>query len=257
MLNFHFHLAELKFRFFYGFFSFFLTVVVSYFYAETLTYFYTLPFLKFQLLSNKIVLTNFIFTNLSEAFYSYIYVAVFTSFYFSIFVFIQSFFSYIKTGLFSYEKELLYKFITIFVIYINLIIFLFIQYFLPFFLSFFLSFEKLHSEKLFTIRYEAKLLDYLLLNTQFIGFSFILFLVPIILFFLFELNLFSCSFLRSNRRLFIFCFFLLGGIFSPPDIYSQLIIALPLSFCFELIIFLAYLKNLYIVRYDKKLFKKH
>lgn len=257
MLNFQFHFLELKFRLFYVFIGFLLTFFVSYINAEILIYLYTLPFLKFQLISNKLVLTNFIFTNLSEAFYCYILIALLFSGYITFFILVHSLFSYNKIGLFSSEKQFLYKFLKRLTIYINLVLILTSQFFLPIFLNFFLSFEKLILDNFFTIRYEAKLLEYIVLNNNFILLSITISLIPFFLFYLLELNFLSISILKTNRRIFILFFFILGAIFSPPDIYSQILIALPLSLCFELILFFSYLKKFYVSKFEGILSKKH
>jgi sec-independent protein translocase protein TatC len=245
MLNLRFHFFELKFRFFYLFIEFFLTFLVSYFYAEKLIYLYTLPFLKSQIISPKIVLTNFIFTNLSEAFYSYIYISLIISIYFTFLLLLYNFFSYIKIGLFKHEKKILYMFLQYFFIYLNMILVVILKYFLPIFLNFFLSFEKSTINSLFTIRYEAKLVDYIFVNNTIILVSITLFLLPFLLFYLLELNLVSVSVLTKNRRIFILLFFIIGALLSPPDIYSQVLIAFPLFFCFEFIIFFFCLKYTY------------
>lgn len=250
MLYINFHIFELKFRFFYVFLSFFLTFVFSYIYAEKLMYLYVLPFLKIQLLSHKILLTNFIFTDLSEPFYSYVYISTFISIYFSFLIFLYNFFSYLKMGLFFYEKQLLGKFLTFFFIYINLVFILISHFILPTFLNFFLSFEKPGLGKFFSIRFEAKLFDYIILNNKLIFSSLLIFLIPFFIFLLLELKIISTQLLKTNRRIFILFFFILGAIFSPPDLYSQILIALPLFCCFELIIFFSYLKKVYFLKLE-------
>jgi len=255
MLNINFHVLELKVRFYYILFSFCLTFLISYLYAETLIYLYTFPFLKFQVFSHKVIITNFIFTNISEAFNCHIYIALVLTSYFTILIFIHNLFSYLQIGLFKYEKKYLFCIMRNFICYINFLLIFLIYVILPIFLNFFLGFE--NEGILFTMRYEAKLIEYLIITTNFLIFSTILFSIPFIVFYLLKFNLLSMSFLKANRRLIILCVFILGALLSPPDIYSQLLIAIPLSFCFELIIFLSYLKKEYVFQVDKIFFKKH
>lgn len=256
MLNIHFHFFEFKIRFFYILFTFFLTFFVSYVYIESLIYLYTFPLLKFQLLTNKFVLSNFIFTNVFEVFSSYVYLSGVVALYFTFFISLYNCLLYIQLGLLKYEKELLFRLLYSFIVYINFLTFIVTQLILPIFLNFFFRFENLNPQNLFTIRFEAKILEYIHLNNKFILCIVIIGLIPFILFYLFKLDLISIPHLKYYRRFFILGFFILGAIFSPPDIYSQLLIAIPLSLCFELTIFLSYLKNVYFFKFDIKLFKK-
>jgi sec-independent protein translocase protein TatC len=257
MLNIQFHFFELKLRFIYLCFSFFVTFISSYLHSEILIYLYTFPFLKIQTISSNLIQSNFIFTNLSDAFYSHIYVITSITLYFLFILLIYHIFSYLSLGLFRYEKERLLHFVYGLFLYFTCLLFFIIQFFLPLFLKFFLSFEKIKQKNLFTIRYEANLFDYIVLNNFFIVLLIFICLIPPTLFYICQINLVSNSFFKKHRRFFIISFFIIGGIFSPPDVYSQLLIAFPLLCCFEFILFIFCLKNIYTIKFHIDLFKKN
>jgi sec-independent protein translocase protein TatC len=254
MLNIQFHFFELKLRFIYLCFSFFVTFLSSYLYSEILIYLYTLPLLKIQLLSAKLIQSNFIFTNLSDVFHSHIYVTTSITLYFTFIIFIYHIFSYLSIGLFYYEKKRFLNFFYGLFLYFSCLVFFITQFFLPIFIKFFLSFENIKQKNLFTIRYEANLFDYLVLNNLFIFFLVLICLIPPILFYISQINLVSSTFFKKHRRFFIISFFIIGGIFSPPDLYSQLLIAFPLLCCFEFILFIFCLKKIYTTKFHTDLF---
>ena len=73
---------------------------------------------------------------------------------------------------------------------------------------------------------------YLLFST---GFAF---LFPIFLLFLAKLKIINSEILRNNRKYYFIGILIFGAVFTPPDIISQLGIAIPLFIFFELSIYL-------------------
>ena len=60
------------------------------------------------------------------------------------------------------------------------------------------------------------------------------FQIPIILVTLVKFRLVSLKSIRKNRPFLIVIAFIFGAIFTPPDIISQILLALPMIFLFEL-----------------------
>jgi len=67
----------------------------------------------------------------------------------------------------------------------------------------------------------------------------ILFELPLVVFFVTDLELITPQQLSSKRRHIIVIIFILAAILSPPDIFTQLLIAIPLYLLFEFSVILA------------------
>ena len=239
------HFKEIKYRIIYISLSFLLTFFCGYLNITNIIYMLTLPFLKLKklnLISNQ---TDFIFTNIFEAFSSYIFLSLIITVYLLLPIIIYSSFSFFKSGLIKHEKIYIAFIIKLFLVCSILSIIFTHKAFLPLILKFFLSFEELIKTNLFTLKLEPKILDYLYMIINFnLGFT-IIFQIPLILFLLLNQNFINLKFLEKNRKFFLITFIIVGGLFSPPDLYAQLLIAVPLSSFFEFILFFSYIKNHY------------
>jgi len=218
------HWYELKIRFFYLIISFVFTLVVSYFYSEVILYFYVAPFI------NEFEEKKFIFTDLSEGFSSCLSVSFNTSILLWFILIVHSVNSFLICGLYKKEYFILKS---IFVLFSLSLIFSFYTYnlfILPSIISFFGHFE---SSKLFELSLEAKISDYLkLVFSCFYVISFT-FQLPVIFFFLIYSNKIKVSFLMTKRKESIVFIFVLGALFSPPDILTQMLIVFPLLLLLE------------------------
>jgi sec-independent protein translocase protein TatC len=119
------------------------------------------------------------------------------------------------------------------------------NYFFPLCIKFFLSFEQANSHLFFQLYMQPKIFDYLTLNVSFFIAFFLLFHLPIILIILMRSNFVPLSFFYRNRRILILVCFISGCLFSPPDIFSQVVIAIPLWFCSENIILYNFIVKYY------------
>ena len=62
----------------------------------------------------------------------------------------------------------------------------------------------------------------------------VIFLIPIIIFLLVYLNILNVETLKNNRKLIIFLSFVIAAIVTPPDPFSQIIIAMLMWFLYEI-----------------------
>jgi sec-independent protein translocase protein TatC len=67
----------------------------------------------------------------------------------------------------------------------------------------------------------------------------IVFELPVIVFFLSKIGLITPSFLRRNRKYAIIVILIVAAIITPPDVFSQLLVSVPLLFLYELSIFIS------------------
>ncbi len=106
---------------------------------------------------------------------------------------------------------------------------------LPFALNFFIGFSGADLVPNFSIS------RYITFTTSFI-FSFgLVFQLPVVFWFLGSVGLISTTFLRRNRKFALLIIVIFASILTPPDIFSQVLMAIPLMLLYELGIFMVYL----------------
>ena len=69
------------------------------------------------------------------------------------------------------------------------------------------------------------------------------FLFPILLIILSKLQIITAVSLRKNRKFYFLGILIFGAVFTPPDIISQIGIAIPLILFFELSIYIIKIMN--------------
>jgi sec-independent protein translocase protein TatC len=234
---------ELKFRFFYCLSFFIVSFFFCFFFSKELIFIFVKPLLDINV--KKINFSYFIFTEMSEVIYIYFYISIVVSFLITFFILLCHVWFFLIEGLYKFEKNLLIFFI-FFNFNIYILYFLILYYFfIPFFWVFFLNFELTSSNFIFGIYYEARINDYIFFMLN-IFFIFILFLtLPIFLVCLLYFNILKIKTLIKYRRHFIIIVFIFGGVLTPPDVFSQFLIAIPTLFFYEFIIFFKILFNNY------------
>lgn len=231
-----------------------MTFLCTYTHIKFIIYLFTLPFLNKKKLNLALSQSDFIFTNISEAFFTFLSLSFMITLYLSLPIIIYVFFSFIKSGLTKNEKQYLSFVINLFLLFCLFSILFTFHVLLPLFLNFFISFEDLTNTYLFTLKLEPKILDYLYFTLSFLVWSTFIFQIPLFLILFLQQTFVNTSIFENTRRFFLLTFIIIGGLFSPPDILAQLVIALPLCLFFELCLFFSYLKKYYnlIVSLKKK-----
>ena len=87
------------------------------------------------------------------------------------------------------------------------------------------------------------------INTMLLCFGAV-FEMPVLVFLLSKLEILKPQFLKANRGLFIIAIFILAAVITPPDVVSQLMLAVPMIMLFQLSTFVC-------VVVDKTNRKKH
>ena len=175
-----------------------------------------------------------IYTGLTEAFFTYMKVAFFASLIITCPYVLYQIWKFIAPALHSREK----KYVVPFVISSTL---LFISgvsfgYFvaLPPAFEFFVSFNNQYLQAMLSFK------DYLSLFVTFLlGFG-VSFELPIFIFFLTKLGIVNAAMLSKQRRYAILIIFIVAAILTPsPDALSQVLMAIPLMFLYEVSIFVS------------------
>ena len=228
------HTLELKARVVYTSLSFLVTWSIFFYYAED-----TLYLLMNPLLGNdpcvELKGQHFIFTKVTEAFFTELKFSFFLTFFWLSPLILYQVWLFSKPGLYPKESKV---FSLLCVSSISLFFFgLFFGYtfILPIAWHFFTSFEI--KDAFFQIRLEAKISDFVELASTWIFLVGILFQYPIFLATLLYIGWVSPKTLVERRKLSCLFAFIIAACFSPPDIASQVLLALPLLLFYESAIF--------------------
>jgi sec-independent protein translocase protein TatC len=231
VLNISTHWYELKIRLFYFLNSLIFSIVCFFLNGDLILYFFVKPFLTVNLTK------TFIFQNLFEGFFSFIFISIFCTLCVIVPFSTYLIFAFYKNGLFKKEKNLCIFFIKNSMLLSIASFVITHYYFFPLCIKFFLSFEQANNYFCFQLYMQPKIFDYVALNVSFFTSFLLLFHLPIILSILIYINFISLSFVYKNRRILILGCLIVGCMLSPPDIFSQMVIAIPLWFFTEAVVF--------------------
>jgi len=230
------HFLELRNRFLYFFLFFFISFLFSYLFIENIFSFITNPFIEsIEFKDNK----RLIYTGLAEAFFSYLKLALISAFIISSPFFIYQIWAFVAPGLLNKEKKIIFPFL--FLIPLMFILgFVFVYYFIiPLAWEFFVAFDTSGTENKYTIELEPKVNEYISLTLK-LAFAFgLAFQLPTAIFLLTILGLTSPISLQKKRRFVIVIIFIVSAIITPPDIISQIGLAIPVIILYEFSIFIA------------------
>ncbi len=229
--NLQIHLQEFKHHFIIFLLTFIYLFFICYYFSDQLIF----------LFSKKLVQSNllkyFIFTNITEIIQTNISIAFIISLFISLQLLLIQFWLFILNGLFKYENLNIIKFYIFFTIFNFLIINIILIKIIPYLWFFFINYT-FSNEYLFNIYFEPKLNNYF----NFIFYTFIyiylLFFYFFLLFYIILNQIFKIYVIINLRKIFYLKFLIIATIISPPDILSQLIIALFFIIFFELYIYI-------------------
>lgn len=106
---------------------------------------------------------------------------------------------------------------------------------LPFAMNFFIGFSAADLMPSFSIA------RYISFTTSFILSFGLVFQLPVVFWFLGSIGLIDAPFLRRNRKFALLIIVIFAAILTPPDIFSQVLMAIPLLLLYETGIFMVYL----------------
>jgi len=237
------HLKEIQRRTCIILLSLILSIIISLLYSEELLFILTKPLLEIfldptiNLLDESSSNTRrFIFTDVTEVFITYLRMSVSIAFLIQIPLVLYHVWHFTLPGLYKKEQFFVSRLFIGSVICLVLSIAFVYFILIPTAWSFFLTYENNSIDSPFQLQLEAKINEYVsLILTLFITVSF-LFQLPLILITLLYLKAMDLKWLIKQRRFFCIASFILSALCSPPDIFSQLIMAIPLVVIYEVII---------------------
>lgn len=226
------HFLELKARIVKIIIFFIIASGISYWFSDLIYLFLLDPLVSLS----ESGLRKVIYTGLTEAFVTYIKLALFAGFIMTTPIMSWQIYFFLSPGLHKREKK-----IVAFSLFLSPMLFLLGGFFLYYVIlpkawAFFLSFENTTHQV--PLLLEARISEYLSLVLQLIIAFGLAFQMPIIMIILTLLGIISSAGLVKRRRVSIVINFIIAAIFTPPDVLSQLGLALPLLLLYEISIIL-------------------
>ncbi len=226
------HLIELRGRLLNSLIAILLLFFVCYYFAPELYDFLVAPLA--DVLEDMGGQRRLIFTALHEAFFTYIKVAFFAALFLAFpFLAIQVW-MFIAPGLYKNEKRAFAPFL----IATPILFFMggaLVYYFIfPLAWKFFLSFESVGGVGALPIQLEAKVDQYLSLVMRLIFAFGLCFELPVVMTLLARVGMVSSKGMKKNRKYAIVLAFVAAAILTPPDVISQIGLALPTMVLYEI-----------------------
>ncbi len=229
------HLIELRRRLLYCAAGIIVLFFISYYFAPQIYGFLTQPLA--DALGHRDGERRMIFTALHEAFFTYVKVAFFTALFVGFPLLATQLWMFVAPGLYKNERSAFLPFLIATPVFFVLGGAMAYYVVFPLAWRFFLGFEMPAGEGQLPIQLEAKVDQYLSLVMQLIFAFGLSFLMPVALTLLARVGIIDSTMMVDKRRYFIVAAFVIAAVITPPDVISQVSLALPLILLYELSLF--------------------
>lgn len=224
------HLVELRQRLLYSILAFLGAFIVAYYFHQPIFNFLVEPLNRvFEGQEGR----RMIFTAPTEAFFTYIKVAFFAACAISFPLVANQIWLFVAPGLYRNEKDAFLPFLVATPVMFTAGSALLYYAVLPVALKFFASFEVPSVEGQLPIQLEAKMSEYLSLVMTLIFAFGLSFQLPVLLLLLVRVGILSAQTLAEKRRYAVVGCVAFAGIVTPPDVFSQLSLAVPMYLLYE------------------------
>jgi len=225
------HLIELRNRLMWACAALFVGFVICYLFADHIYAFLVQPLADiYQGQTGR----RMIYTGLTEAFFTYIKVAFWAGAFLTFPIVAAQLWMFIAPGLYRNEKQAFLPFLiaTPILFFIGGAIAYYVVF--PLAWRFFVSFETAGGPETLPIELEARVGEYLSLVMKLIFAFGLSFQLPVALTLMGRVGLVSSEALSRNRKFAIVGVFVVAAIITPPDIISQVTLAIPILLLYEM-----------------------
>ncbi|MGD8990655.1 MAG: twin-arginine translocase subunit TatC [Desulfobacterales bacterium] len=217
------HLEELRSRLIKIFMAIGIGFAASYGFKETLFEILVRPLVRVMETGDHLI-----FTGLPEAFFTYLKVSLLSGIMLASPVILYQFWMFVAPGLYKNERRLMGPIVLLssFFFIAGALFGYFVVF--PWGFKFFLGFA---TE---SIRPLPSMKEYLAFSAKLLLAFGLVFELPMVLTFMARLGMVSVDFLKRNRKYALLLFFAGAAILTPPDVVTQVMMALPLMVMYEL-----------------------
>lgn len=230
------HLVELRRRLLYSVVAFFVAFLVCFYFAQHMFNFLAVPLADYF---HDAAGRRFIYTDLTEPFFTNVKLAAFGALCVSFPMVAGQIYAFVAPGLYKNERHAFLPFLvaTPFMFAIGAAFFYYVL--LPFAITFFAGFEQPAGPDNLPVQMENKVGEYIgFVMTLIFAFG-LCFELPVLLTLLARVGLVTSEGLKSKRRYAIVLVVLVAAVVTPPDVFSQISLAVPLIALYEISILLA------------------
>ena len=225
------HLLELRNRLIYSLVALLGAFLVCYYFAEDIFAFLVRPLA--DALGGQEG-RRMIFTSLTETFFTYIKIGLWGGLCLAFPIIATQIWAFVAPGLYKHEKRAFLPFLMatpiLFLLGASLVYF----FIMPVAWHFFLSFETPGIDGGLPIQLEARVAEYLSLVMTLIFAFGLCFQLPVLLTLLARVGLTSSKALASKRRYAVVIMLTIAAFLTPPDVFSQISLAVPMYLLYEL-----------------------
>lgn len=224
------HLIELRMRLIYCVVGFVACFFVAFFFKEDIFFFLVRPLAR---LMESRTGARMIFTAPQEAFFTYVKQSFFVAAFISFPIVASQVWMFVAPGLYKHEKRAFLPFLVATPVLFFLGGAMVYYIIFPVAWDFFLGFQTPGGQGTLPIQIEPKVSEYLSISMQLI-FAFGLgFELPVLLILLARVGMVSADGLAKKRRYAIVAAFVAAAILTPPDVISQIGLAIPIILLYE------------------------
>ena len=225
------HLLELRNRLMWSVGALFIAFLICYAFSEHIYQFLVHPL---QIAYGNETGRRMIYTGLTEAFFTYLKVAMWGGLMLAFPMIATQLWMFIAPGLYRQEKQafLPFLFATPVLFFLGAALCYYVVFPLAF--HFFLSFETSGSDGTMPIELEARVSEYLDLVMKMVFAFGLCFQLPVALTLLGRVGIIGSAGLIRNRRYAIVGVFVLAAVVTPPDVISQISLAIPILLLYEI-----------------------